>query len=282
MIDPAKPAPEQAGSSDRGGPAALQGDEALLFDRYQDRLRRVTSATVVTSPDNVDDACAFAWSQLLARQPKREWIFAWLRLVARREALRLDKVGRATSVLDDTENASGLGAARVRSPATAHRSAESTHALLEVRERLALLPADQREIAFMRAAGWRYGDIAECLGITEARVNKLLVRGDARLRELDRRDIAPRSEDDPPPFLLSTIGRPPRADPKRAGEHLRLEWRRLALAVDDLRVAHGISDPRRAFGGEKSEAIPVADRNGLEQRIASFAHARGRGADRTL
>ncbi|MCA1700663.1 MAG: hypothetical protein LC790_17880, partial [Actinobacteria bacterium] len=160
--------------------------------------------------------------------------------------------------------------------------------LLEVRERLAALPADQREIVFMRAAGWRYRDIANCLHITEARVNKLLARADARIRDLDQRDLTTSStraarmqqlEDDPPPYLLSAIGRPPRTDPKRGGAHLRLEWRRIALTVDDYRAAHGIADPYRALGAE-TPVTASADRGGLEQRIASFAQARHRGIDR--
>lgn len=273
-----------------GGRPALHGDEAQLFARYQARLLRATSATVTTSSDNVDDACAFAWSQLLACQPRREFIYAWLRQVARREAIRLDQASGRTVELDLETHPRLAG--RMRSPAAAHRSAESAQGLLEVRERLSVLPADQREIVFLRAAGWRYADIAECLNITEARVNKLLVRADARIRDLEERDLAPRSvraarlqqlEGDPPPYLLSAIGRPPRSDPRRGGEHALLEWRRIALAVDDYRAAHAIADPHRALGAaEALAATGGGDRGELEQRIASFAQARRRGVDRAL
>jgi RNA polymerase sigma factor (sigma-70 family) len=285
-----EPQPPTREDERSGGRLALQGDEAQLFARYQARLLRATSATVITSSDNVDDACAFAWSQLLACQPRRECVFAWLRQVARREAIRLDGAGRRTVELDFETHPELAG--HMRSPAAAHRSAETAQGLLEVRERLAVLPQDQREIAFMRAAGWRYGDIAECLHITEARVNKLLARADTRIRDLDQRDLATRStraarlqqlEDDPPPYLLSAIGRPPRPDPKRTGEHLRLEWRRIALAVDDYRATHGIADPYRALGAGPPAVTAGTDRGGgLEQRIASFAEARHRGIDRGL
>jgi len=105
------------------------------------------------------------------------------------------------------------------------------------------------------------------------------------------RDIAPRSmraarlqelEDDPPPYLLSAIGRPPRPDLRGGGEHLRLEWRRIALAVDDYRAAHGIADPCRALGAGPPAASRGTDRVGLEHRISSFAQARRRGVDRAL
>jgi RNA polymerase sigma factor (sigma-70 family) len=268
---------------------ALQGDEAQLFERHHARLRRVTAATVLTSWENVDDACAFAWSQLLTSQPRRETVFAWLRQVARREAIRLDQ-GSLRTVHLDIDKAPEL-AGRARSPVAAHRSAASTQGMLEVQERLAALPQDQREIWFMRAGGWHYRDIADCLGLTEARVSKLLRRADAHVRELDQRDIAPHSaraqrlqqlEDRPPPFLLSAIGRPPRPTVKRAGEQRRLDWRRIALAIDDYRAAHNITDPDRALGTEAPAAGPCADRTGLEQRIASFMQARSRGVDRAL
>ena len=54
-----------------------------LYERYGQRLLRLTAYAVRTSPDIVDDACSFAWVQLLATQPRRETVFPWLRTVAR-------------------------------------------------------------------------------------------------------------------------------------------------------------------------------------------------------
>ena len=162
--------------------------------------------------------------------------------------------------------------------------------MVEVRARLAVLPESQREIAFMRAAGWHYTEIAECLGITKARVNKLLVRADARLRELDQRDLEPQSEraarlseleQDPPSWLIVAIGRPPRAGPGRGREELRLQWRRLALAIDDFRATHRIADSCRALGSD-DPATAGDDRKTLQQRIAGYTEARGRRVDRTI
>ena len=268
----------------------MRGDEASLFARYHQRLLRVTALRVRTSADNVDEACAFAWSQLLTHQPRRESVFAWLCQVAGRQAIRLDTASRATLSLDDAHHTAD-DAPRGRWLAAGHRSAQTAHRLVEVRDRLAVLPAAEREIAFMRAAGWRYGEIADCLGITKARVNKLLARADARMRELDQRDIAPHSaraarlralEDDPPPHLLTAIGRPPAAGPARGREQLRLEWRRIALAIDDYRAAHRITDRYHALGGDASDATARTERRALEQRILSFSQARHRGAQRTL
>ena len=71
-----------------------QGDEVELFRRYAERLRRVTQLEVRTTPEIIDDACAFAWVQLLAHQPSRPTVFPWLKTVATREAIRLDAMAR--------------------------------------------------------------------------------------------------------------------------------------------------------------------------------------------
>lgn len=269
----------------RQGTPAQQGDEADLFARYHERLVRVTALSVTASRDNVEDACAYAWAQLLSYQPRRDTIFAWLRTVARREAIDLEKASRRQLSINANEHA----AAHLPSLHGAHRNADVAHGLVEVRDRLAVLPEDQRQIAFLRAAGWRYREIAQCLSLTEARVNKLLTRADARMRELDARDDAPQSEraarlktleQDPPTFLIGAIGRPPRSGRGRGGEELRREWRRLAIAIDDYRNTHRVTHRHHALGSATDTA--VKDRRALQQRIERFAHARGRSVDRAL
>lgn len=263
---------------------AAHGDEAELFARYHERLVRVTGLNVTASRDNVEDACAYAWAQLLSYQPRRDTIFAWLRTVARRQAIDLERASRRQLSINANEHA----AAHVPSLHGAHRNADVAHGLVEVRDRLAVLPEDQRQIAFLRAAGWRYREIAQCLNVTEARVNKLLTRADARMRELDARDMAPHSEraarlkaleQDPPTFLIGAIGRPPRSG-SRGGEELRREWRRLALAIDDYRSTYRVTHRCHALGSATDAA--VKDRRDLEQRIRRFAQARGRSMDRAL
>jgi DNA-directed RNA polymerase specialized sigma24 family protein len=54
------------------------GDEAALFDRYHVRLVRVVGRAVTASRQTIEDACAFAWVQLLRSQPRRQHVFAWL------------------------------------------------------------------------------------------------------------------------------------------------------------------------------------------------------------
>ena len=57
--------------------------------------------------------------------------------------------------------------------------------MLELKDRLAVLPEREREAVFLSAAGWRYVDVAERLGISTTRVNQLVSRASLRMREMD-------------------------------------------------------------------------------------------------
>ena len=75
------------------------GDERELFLRHHQRLLRVIAARVSAPLATVEDACAFAWLQLVRHQPERgERLFGWLATVAYHEALRLIRVERAAEL----------------------------------------------------------------------------------------------------------------------------------------------------------------------------------------
>src|SRR4051812_10607496 len=114
----------------------LRGDESDLFVRYDEPLRRATHRAINTTPENVQDACAYAWGRLLARQPERETVFAWLKTVARNEALRLDRADRGF-VHEDLADYAEV----IRDHRDPIRGAES---LLEGRDRLAPLREGER------------------------------------------------------------------------------------------------------------------------------------------
>lgn len=68
-----------------------------LFRRYHIPLRRNVRAAVKTSDENVEDACMFAWTQLLSHELEHpEAAYGWLITVAIREALKLDRRTRRT------------------------------------------------------------------------------------------------------------------------------------------------------------------------------------------
>jgi DNA-directed RNA polymerase specialized sigma24 family protein len=70
-----------------------RGDEAELFRAFNHELVRSLARSVrVSSPQVIEDACAFAWAQFMERQPERDrnWR-GWLFRVAQRESWRLDR-----------------------------------------------------------------------------------------------------------------------------------------------------------------------------------------------
>jgi transcriptional regulator with XRE-family HTH domain len=159
---------------------------------------------------------------------------------------------------------------------------EDRQALLELRERLQELPARQREVVFLHASGWRYSELAERLGVSDTRINQLLARASARMREMDVREQDVRSPrgrrlreiaEDPPAYIVASIGRTPRADPKDGGHEFRREWARLVLAIEDYRTANGITDRVLPLGSERHGA----GREALARRMAGFRRERGLG-----
>jgi hypothetical protein len=74
-------------SDDDPGPPsrAPLGDEAELYRAFNPHFVRIVQRRANTSPDIVDDACAFAWQQFMRYQPDRErnWR-SWLITIAER------------------------------------------------------------------------------------------------------------------------------------------------------------------------------------------------------
>lgn len=77
------------------------GDESRLYIAYANRLRRVLATIVNTSDANLEDACSFAWLQLVVTRPRYETVWPWLVKVAEREAWRLHRQHRRSVPIDD-------------------------------------------------------------------------------------------------------------------------------------------------------------------------------------
>lgn len=79
-------------------PAAV-GDELALFRELHPRLGDHVRLLVRTSRANVEDACSFAFVQLLRYQPDRAHVYGWLLRTATREAIKSDQRARRTVAL---------------------------------------------------------------------------------------------------------------------------------------------------------------------------------------
>src|SRR5207249_10659128 len=123
----------------------------------------------------------FAWLQLCRRQPGRESIVGWLRVVARREAYRLHARQRGLVPLDDPvgapaadETTGALTLADVLpSDFDLDRAVEAREAL----RALAELRWRRRRVLALRLAGYSYQEIPRILGVTYTNVNRHVTEG---------------------------------------------------------------------------------------------------------
>ncbi|MGI8999717.1 MAG: RNA polymerase sigma factor [Candidatus Limnocylindria bacterium] len=260
----------------------MVGDEAELFERYHDRLLRATAYKSGASRDNVDEACAFAWATLLRRGNgvSRETVYPWLKEVAQNEAWRLQNLNRGHIPLGTKPGEIDPGSV------VAHSNPYvSPEALGEAMDRLRTLPENLQRVVGMRAFGWKYAEIADELGVSYTRVNNLLRDADEFLHRFREQEFAGRDtrttrlrdlESEPPPHLRSAIGTPPRFNRRRTGAQLLLrDWRRLALAIDEHRDRHGVTDSKMALGPGARTPAERAARDALRDRIDRFMYQRG-------
>jgi RNA polymerase sigma factor (sigma-70 family) len=163
-----------------------RGDEAELYSQLAHKLARIVANRVKTSSANVDDACAFAWLQMLRHQPPRETLLAWLVTTGTREATKLDR--RARRQVEPTDDL-----ADVTCLSTGHRPIEAHLDVLAAREAIADAGLRPREAEILSAhvAGYSYAEIADAKCLTTRTVERQLLRANRRLRaarELQRRD----------------------------------------------------------------------------------------------
>lgn len=163
----------------------LQGDEERLFIVHSNQLRRVVRRHVNTSAANIEDGCAFAWLQLIVKQPRRDTVFSWLTKVAIRHAIRLDQPRRTRdALLGDTLS--------IDRPLI--ETVEERLVLCETLEQLTGIHERKRRMLVLHATGSSYDEIASEAGISVARARELVYRARLQLRQRMGIDgVSPRS-----------------------------------------------------------------------------------------
>ena len=149
---------------------SLQGDESELFRRHHRRLLRLIARDVDARPQVIE--YAYAWLELLARQPERTNIVGWLRIVARHKAVRLARYDRRLLALGPERAGHDAG------PSRAAIREEARDALAHV----AGLPARKRAVLTLHVSGHSYGEIAAELHMTPRTVERQLLRAPAAVR----------------------------------------------------------------------------------------------------
>ena len=158
--------------------ASRAGDETALFAELHPKLARQVGRLVRTREENVQDACSFAFLQLLRYQPSRESVFSWLLAVAVREAVKLDQRGRREPPLPARED--GVELEPVDERADPEIVLETIAALEAIAA--AGLSARQARIVALHSAGYRYESISKQLGVSPRTVERQLLRARGKLR----------------------------------------------------------------------------------------------------
>lgn len=152
---------------------------AALYAAFAEHLEAWTASRVQADRAVVQDACQFAWVTAATRAHvdlSGVRVHGWLRVTALREAWRLaaqeglalEAAPEPTGGLDDV--------ALIAIERVADR---------QRRQHFERLPAGQRQVLVLQAAGYRYTEIAELTGLTWRQVDRRLARGRARLRDFE-------------------------------------------------------------------------------------------------
>jgi DNA-directed RNA polymerase specialized sigma24 family protein len=163
---------------------------ATMYATHDAELHRLVERRGSPHHATVEDACAFAWTQLLSAdhvdlRPPRWQALAWLTTVAVHEAWRLNRIHRRDGPFDP-EKIDTLSMHRQRAVPAAHDVA-AQHLRLELVEEL---PERPRRFLLRLALGYSYDEISVAEGVSRSTTNKQIARAKRILRDLDRRASA--------------------------------------------------------------------------------------------
>ena len=160
-----------------------RGDEAELYRLHHERLERVVRRCVDGSHALIEDACSFAWAQLVCHQPERRpELFGWLCTVAVHEAYRLSGLERRDDRLDARVGPRGGVLSRAEMVEDLRSSLERQQEARAALARVAELCPRQREMFTLQVAGLSYQEIAAATGDSVRTVDRQLRRAHERIR----------------------------------------------------------------------------------------------------
>jgi DNA-directed RNA polymerase specialized sigma24 family protein len=169
--------PVKMSSDDRAEAiGALHREHARELERRVARRARAGSQTI-------EDACAFAWLQLLTREhvdlaPSSAGALAWLTQTATREASRLEGVRRRDGLVDDVALTRWLDGRRGRGA----DEIAAQRARIELVGSIAVRP---RRFLWRLALGHSYSEIAADERVSVRTTDRQVARAKRTLRMLD-------------------------------------------------------------------------------------------------
>lgn len=154
------------------------GDLGRLYRSLARRLERIVGKGV-PAPDVVDDACQFAWMQLVRHgdRVQHEAALGWLTSTAVREAFRLIRMAEREPSLEALLHVFGESALTAVAVG-ADEQFESRERLLA----LDTLPPRQQRLIWLHAMGLTYAEMAVHEGATRRTVERQLLRAKGTVR----------------------------------------------------------------------------------------------------
>jgi RNA polymerase sigma factor (sigma-70 family) len=275
-------------SSDAGAdepPIRFRGDEPELYLEFNHELVKKLYMHVNASPEDIEDAAAFAWLQFFRYQPDRDQAWkGWLYRTAQREAWRLNAAQSRAELHIVTDSHAGKPGLTPEPPDPRDRLDERLEFLAALEE-LRHLPYNLRRVVLLRSQVTRHREVAEVLGITTGRVAQLMQDVGVRLQqraelrvELERPFANPRAarlrelETDAPKWLIEAIGRAPTVG--KSSSKVVLTWRRAALAIEDYRTEHGWNHEEIGIGPTPIQPAARDAHRHVERTIAQVHQER--------
>ena len=172
---------------------------AVMHREHARRLERCVERRARASPETIEDACSFAWLQLLTHTcidlDAPNWrALGWLTQSATREAWRLEARRRRDGLVDHVALERELGLREQ----TAHGADE----VVDQRERLALvaqIPERPRRFLLRLALGHSYREIAAGESVSLTTTNHQIARAKRLLRAVEAAET-PRAADSAQPL----------------------------------------------------------------------------------
>lgn len=157
---------------------------AALYRRHAGQLERRVARCAYSDPSTIEDACSFAWLQLLTHTAVELSTpgdaLGWLRRTAIREVWRLDARRARDRVLDHLAIERELQLREHTAPAADAVAAQ--HARLDL---VAQVPERPRRFLMRLALGHTYREIAADENVSATTANKQIARAKRLLRALD-------------------------------------------------------------------------------------------------
>ena len=153
-----------------------------LLDESGNAFRR-TARRFSLCADDAEDAYQRAVEILLTKSPDRApgELVAWMQVVIRREALAVRRARERLLAADDDPDRLHRVPCGRSGPA---ERAEGRERVVAAARALAVLKPHERLALFLQADGYSYEEIGDMCGWSYTKVNRCLVEGRARLREL--------------------------------------------------------------------------------------------------